>query len=31
MTSPTTAPPVSYHLPLHIGTRSGTSPACRTR
>jgi hypothetical protein len=30
-TSPTTAPPASCHPPLRTGTRSGTSPACRTR
>jgi hypothetical protein len=29
-TSRTTAPPVSCHSPLRTGTRSGTSPACRT-
>jgi hypothetical protein len=26
-----TAPPVNCHPPLRTGTRSGTSPACRTR
>jgi hypothetical protein len=30
-TSPTTAPPASCHPPFRTGTRSGTSPACRTR
>jgi hypothetical protein len=30
-TSPTTAPPAICHPPLRTGTRSGTSPACRTR
>jgi hypothetical protein len=30
-TSHPTAPPASCHLPLRTGTRSGTSPGCRTQ
>jgi hypothetical protein len=29
--SSTTAPPANCHLPLRMDTRSGISPACRTR